>query len=181
MNLTSEKLSKTIAFALRHNPHAFGLTMDAFGWVSVTELAEALSNSLQERVTDGQIMQVVALDSKKRYVVSQGLIRASQGHSVPVNLGLVATMPPAVLYHGTVQQVVEPIFSIGLVPMSREYVHLSTSIDVAKSVGARHGVPVIIEVASLDAFKAGIEFFLSENNVWLTRSVPVKFLTLGHS
>lgn len=181
MTVTYEKLSKTIAFALRHDPHAFELTMDAAGWVAITELAEALSRAFQVRVTDEQIMQVVATDSKKRYTTSQGLIRASQGHSIPIDLGLIATLPPTVLYHGTVQPAIESVFAIGLIPKSREYVHLSAYVETARSVGARRGSPIIIEVAALTAFEAGVEFFLSENDVWLARKVPAAFLTLTRS
>lgn len=176
MKLTQEKLSKTIAFALRHDPSAFELTMSTSGWVSIQELAKAFSGHFQEKVTVEQILEIVALDAKKRYAVSGNKIRASQGHSFPVDLGIAAQTPPAVLYHGTVQIALDSIFELGLIPRSREFVHLSAMVDTATQVGARRGSPIILEIAALEASQAGVEFFLSDNNVWLARAVPAKFI-----
>lgn len=181
MKLTREKLSKTMAFALRHDPSAFELTMSTSGWVSITELAKAFSGHFQEKVTVEQILEVVELDSKSRYAVAKGKIRASQGHSFPVDLGLLPQVPPASLYHGTVQVAVDSIFQQGLIPREREFVHLSASTETATQVGSRRGAPVILEIAAAKAAEAGIEFFLSDNNVWLARAVPAKFISLHYS
>lgn len=178
MKLTPEKLSKTMAFALRHDPSAFQLTMNSAGWVSIHELAAALSVALHELITVEQIAQVVAVDGKKRYAVSEGQVRASQGHSFPVDLGLVPLAPPVSLYHGTVREAIASIFEQGLISQEREYVHLSASIETAMQVGARRGKPVLIEIKAQKASESGVKFFLSENNVWLSAAVPAEFLIL---
>ena len=64
----------------------------------------------------------------------------------------------------------------GLNPMSRLYVHLSKNIDTANKVGKRHGSPVILRVQSGKMNQDGIKFYISENGVWLTKKVDVKYL-----
>jgi len=176
--LTQEKLSKSIAYALRHKPEEFGLAMSTSGWVSVSELAKAMSTKFQETITIEQITQVVTSDSKGRYVLEKGEIRATQGHSFPVELGLAPSTPPGVLYHGTVSRFLRSIFEQGLISGSREYVHLSAMKATATQVAARRGTPVLLEVNTTAAIQSGVEFFLAENGVWLARAVPASAISI---
>ena len=166
-----------MSHALRHAPSEYALTLSETGHVRLTELASALTVKLGSKITVEQVLEVVAQDSKQRYSVTGSLIRAAQGHSIPVRLGLVATTPPEFLFHGTVWASVTPIMSEGLKPGKRQHVHLSASKETALTVGARHGVPTILTVSALKAHEAGVEFFLSENNVWLVAHLPAKFIT----
>lgn len=122
--------------------------------------------------------QIVAEDEKQRYSFNDDktLIRANQGHSVPVDVELEEKKPPELLFHGTGEKYVSSIDAKGLIPKSRLYVHLSSEKDTANMVGQRHGKSVIYIVKSREMFEDGYKFFLSVNGVWLTKEVPVLYL-----
>lgn len=165
------RLSKRMAFVLRHNPASVGLALDEHGWVPLEALCAALSASKAE------VLAVAAEDSKARYTVAGGRIRAAQGHSVAVDLEHPVATPPAVLYHGTVAAALPGIGAEGLVPGSRLAVHLSPDVETAKVVGARRGQPIILSVKAQEMAAAGHEFRRSENGVWLVAHVPVEFIS----
>lgn len=175
-SLTDERISKGMSFVLRHKPETVGITLSETGWVSLEVLASALSTHFREPITVSRLHAIVKADAKQRYTVKDGQIRAAQGHSVSVSLELSPSIPPAVLYHGTVEAVVPSILVEGLVPGKRQHVHLSATVDTATSVGARRGSPVVLTVRALDAFHVGVEFFQAENGVWLTAHVPAEFI-----
>ena len=104
------------------------------------------------------------------------MIRANQGHSIPVDVELPETEPPEILYHGTAEKYETDIDRMGLIPKSRLYVHLSGDKETAVNVGKRHGKPVIYEVESGKMHRDGILFYRSLNGVWLTKNVPVEYL-----
>lgn len=171
------KLSKFLSLVLRHQPDLIGITSDEKGWVPVSELrkkATAYGNSFSLE----ELEYVVETNSKKRFAFSddKGKIRASQGHSVAIDLGYEPKMPPEILYHGTATHFVESILKSGLEKRKRTQVHLSADQENAIKVGQRHGKPAIFEVAAGQMHTAGHLFYLSENGVWLTDSVPTVFL-----
>ncbi|NUR57129.1 MAG: RNA 2'-phosphotransferase, partial [Catenulispora sp.] len=143
------RLSKRMSNWLRHNPEAIGLTMDEAGWVLVDDLlAQAAAHG--RAFSREQLDQVVAENNKKRFEFDDSgtLIRARQGHSVPVELGYEPAEPPDVLYHGTGQSSVALIRRDGLLPMNRHAVHLSVDVETAVKVGSRHGKPAVLAVAA---------------------------------
>jgi putative RNA 2'-phosphotransferase len=162
---------------LRHEPGKIGLTLDEQGWAEVDELIQ-LANQHGKKFTRELLNRVVAENDKQRFAFSEDAkrIRASQGHSVQVDLALPPLEPPELLYHGTAVQIVEAIRAEGLDKRQRQHVHLSFDITTATKVGQRRGRPVILTVRAKDMFNAGHEFFLSANGVWLTDRVPVEFL-----
>lgn len=164
------RLSKRMSKVLRHDPGRVGLVLDEGGWVDLDRFVAALG------VTEAQVLEVVARNDKKRYEVAGGRIRASQGHSVPVELGLPAVAPPPVLYHGTVRAALPDILRDGLLPMNRHDVHLSATVETAVRVGARRGRPVVLAVDAAAMHAAGHEFRVSANGVWLTAAVPPAYL-----
>jgi putative RNA 2'-phosphotransferase len=168
-------LSKTIAYALRHSPATFGITLNEAGWVPVTELIAGLATQGHD-VTFAEIEEIVATDNKQRYSLVSGQIRANQGHSIPVELGLETLVPPIILFHGTSSRFVSAILAEGIKSMSRHAVHLSEDITVATAVGARHGSPVILTVHAGKMSAQGIEFQRSANGVWLVPFVPSEFI-----
>ncbi|MEV6972690.1 RNA 2'-phosphotransferase [Kitasatospora sp. NPDC093806] len=174
------KVSKMLARVLRHDPGRVGVTLDAAGWVRVDVLLAALA-AKGGRLTRAELDHVVATNNKRRFAYSaDGLsIRASQGHTVAVDLGLAATEPPAVLFHGTATRNLDAIFREGLRPMARQDVHLSADTGTAERVGARHGRPVVLTVAAAAMAAAGHEFRVSDNGVWLTDAVPPEYLSQG--
>lgn len=170
-------LSKFLSLVLRHKPETIGLTLDSQGWVSVDELI-AKSNAAGTRLTKEELIYVVETSDKKRFTLSENrqLIRAAQGHSVSVELGLSPQTPPDILYHGTATRYLDSILKEGLKPQSRQQVHLSAMEDTAHRVGQRHGTPVILKVDALNMHKRGFKFFMADNGVWLTDAVPPEFL-----
>ena len=171
-------LSKFISFVLRHKPDAIGLSLDPQGWASIDELIEN-GNAAGTQFGREDLLHVVATSDKKRFSVSaDGLrIRAAQGHSVTVELGLPPQEPPPVLYHGTATRFVDSILSEGLKPQNRQHVHLSIDEATARRVGQRHGKPVILKIEALRMHAKGFKFFLADNGVWLTDQVQPEFLT----
>lgn len=135
--------SKFISLILRHKPETIGIQLDEHGWANVDELIRGISRT---RAFDMDMLEeIVRTDEKKRYSFNEDhtLIRANQGHSIPVDVELEHKTPPDVLYHGTGEKYTASIDEIGLIPKSRLYVHLSSDAETAKKVGSRHGRPVI--------------------------------------
>ncbi|GAA2742412.1 RNA 2'-phosphotransferase [Kitasatospora cinereorecta] len=171
------RASKNLSRILRHDPASVGLALDPAGWVPVADLLAALARQGRP-LSRAQLDHVVANNNKKRFAYSEdgGSIRASQGHTVEVDLGLPATTPPDVLYHGTADRNLDAIFHEGLRPMSRRDVHLSADTETAVRVGSRHGRPVVLAVDAAAMAADGHEFRVSANGVWLTDAVPPRYL-----
>jgi len=172
------KLSKFLSLVLRHQPEIIGISLDGQGWVGVSELLKK-SAAYGKPFSLESLEYIVETNSKKRFAFSgdKRKIRASQGHSIDIDLGYQPQMPPEILYHGTATQFVESILKSGLDKRKRTHVHLSADRETARKVGQRHGKPVIFEVAAQEMLGAGHAFYLSENGVWLTDVVPAEFLT----
>ena len=169
------RASKLMAYVQRHDPGSIGLTLGDGGWVPVDELVAAAGRH-GRRLDPAMIDRVLAAPGKKRYETRDGLIRASQGHSVAVDLGLEPRQPPPALYHGTVARFLDSIFAEGLRPGRRTHVHLSADRETATAVGARRGRPVVLAVDAAAMSAGGHEFFRAANGVWLTLHVPPAFL-----
>lgn len=165
--------SKFLSLILRHKPQQIGIELDEHGWADVEELIRRVKN-----LDMATLEQIVATDEKQRYSFSadKKLIRANQGHSIPVDVELAELEPPEVLYHGTAEKFGASINAQGLLKMSRLYVHLSSDVETAEKVGRRHGKPKIFLVESLRMFNDGYKFFRSVNGVWLTEHVHAKYL-----
>ncbi len=176
MTKDEKSTSKYLSLILRHHPEVIGIQLDEHGWADVSELIEGIRRT---RLFDYDLLEkIVAEDEKQRYSFNEDrtLIRANQGHSIPVDVELEKKNPPEVLWHGTGEKSVESILEQGLLPMSRLYVHLSSDFDTAVKVGRRHGRPVVFEVAAGKMQKDGYDFYQSVNGVWLTKSVPAVYL-----
>lgn len=173
------KISKYLSKHLRHQPERLGLRLETGGWVKVEDLLESCARQ-NFPISLDELKKVVAENDKKRFSfdASGEKIRASQGHSVAVDLQLKPETPPATLYHGTAERNINSIRQNGLLKMARHLVHLSSDVETARRVGARHGKPVIFKVDTAAMLKKNFEFFVSENGVWLTDSIPPEFLEL---
>lgn len=174
MNLKST--SKYLSLILRHKPEAIGITLDEHGWANVDELIAGMTKT--HACNKDILEEIVRTDEKQRYSFNEDktLIRASQGHSIPVDVELEEAVPPEELWHGTGEKYVKSIDRQGLIPKGRLYVHLSKDRDTAVKVGGRHGKPVLYIVKAGDMSRDGCPFYLSKNGVWLTKKVPVKYL-----
>lgn len=180
MNNNTTQISKFLSLILRHKPETVGLTLDERGWVEVDALLTALHAAGTE-IDRNLLQHIVDTNDKKRFVFSDDgrRIRASQGHSLAVDPDLAATPPPDILYHGTASRFLASIRQQGLIPGSRQHVHLSRDRATAHAVGIRHGSPVVLSIDTRRMHADGHIFFLSTNGVWLTTSVPVDYIDFG--
>lgn len=173
-------LSKALARLLRHRPDSADVVLDQGGWCEISTLLDGLArNGVQ--ISRDDFEKIVARNDKARYAVSEDgrRVRAVQGHSVVVNLGLRVQHPPTVLYHGTTARALAAVLRQGLQPMRRHQVHLSTDVETAQAVAKRKkGEYVLLRVDAGAMQRAGHRFYLSENSVWLVDAVPPRYLTV---
>jgi putative RNA 2'-phosphotransferase len=169
--------SKFLSLVLRHRPEVIGIELDAEGWVPVEDLLAACAQH-GRAISREQLDAVVRTNDKQRFAFSADgtRIRANQGHSLQVDLGLVPVEPPELLYHGTVSRFLESIRRDGLVKGKRHHVHLSPDVGAATKVGQRRGRPVVLVIEAGRMFRDGHKFYQSENGVWLTDAVPPEYI-----
>jgi putative RNA 2'-phosphotransferase len=175
-NLTTT--SKFMSLVLRHNPGLIGITLDAAGWVSLPELI-AQAKAHGHHLSDALVREVTSSCNKQRFALSDDgqRIRANQGHSIEVNLELPPQVPPAHLFHGTARRALAAIEQQGLTKRNRHHVHLTTDLNVARSVGQRYGQVVLLKVNAACMHADGHVFYVSANGVWLTDAVPPAYLS----
>ena len=176
--MNHKKTSKFLSLILRHRPEVIGIQLDENGWANVDELIEKVKQKghpINREILD----EVVATNNKKRFAFNDdgSKIRASQGHSIPVNLEMKPQKPPRPLYHGTASRFANSIRKQGLKSQSRNHVHLSVDRATAIDVGSRHGVPLILIIDTESMERDGIPFYLSANGVWLTEFVAPKYIS----
>ena len=161
---------KELAFLLRHDKD---YKFDEHGWREVDDLLKNHGYTIE------MLDEIVETNNKKRFEFSENrkLIRARQGHSVDVDVDLQEITPPDVLYHGTATRFLDSIMEGGINSGTRLHVHLSEDPDAATNVGQRHGKPVVLIVDAKKMFNDGIKFYLSNNNVWLTKFVDKKYIS----
>ena len=176
MDLT--KASRFLSLILRHKPEKIGIILDEHGWANVAELVHGM-RAAGHPISKAILEEIVATDDKQRYSFDKckTRIRANQGHSIPVDVELSEVEPPEYLWHGTAKKYLDSIYDMGLVPKSRLYVHLSSDEETAVSVGKRHGDVVLFRVDAKEMYENGHVFYLSKNGVWLTKHVPVDYLS----
>ena len=174
--MSNDSMSKFISLILRHHPEAAYIELDEHGWAEVDKLIEGIRRT-GKRINRELLEEIVRTDNKQRYSFNEDktYIRANQGHSVPVDVGLKEQEPPVFLYHGTAAGFLASIERGGLEPMGRLYVHLSKDVETAVNVGKRHGKPVVLKIHSGDMYRDGQAFYLSENGVWLTKKVVPEY------
>jgi len=173
-------ISRFMSLILRHRPDQIGISLDEHGWANVDELIAGIA--VKAPNFNMEILEeIVRTDEKQRYSFNEDktLIRANQGHSIPVDVELEEKEPPEVLWHGTGEKYVSSIDEQGLIPKSRLYVHLSKDEETAVKVGKRHGKPVLYRVSAFKMHQDGYKFYLSANGVWLTKVVPKEYLVKG--
>lgn len=178
MSKTETNNSKFLSFVLRHKPEAIGLHLSQDGWASIEDLIECAGQN-GHFLTREMIDQIVDTSDKKRFSLSAcgRNIRASQGHTAKaVKIEFECLAPPEILFHGTASRFLDSIMDKGLVSGARHHVHLSELEATAIEVGMRYGKPVVLVVQARKMQDAGIQFYRSENGVWLTEAVPSAYI-----
>lgn len=179
MTIKLTDVSRRLAHALRHEPWLYELELDDQGWVPVETVLKSLrrENAKWKDLSEADLEELVATQTKRRYELTDGKIRALYGHSVPQKLLKIPAAPPDLLFHGTARTTLPLIRETGLLPMQRQYVHLSTDTEMAEQVGARKGAgPVILRIAAARAHAAGVPFYIGNERVWLADRVPAEFI-----
>lgn len=170
-----------MSYCLRHNPEKYGLRLDEYGFVDLQDFLNAMNrmHHFQPKLTEMRIREIMHDSDKKRFEIKNGKICALYGHSVPGIIKRRKSIPPKILYHGTAHRFLKSIEKEGLLPMGRQYVHLSTYIAMAASVGKRRDQhPAILIVNAEKAYKDGIDFYVGNDEVWLCNHLPWKYLKL---
>lgn len=177
MSKSEINISKFLSLVLRHKPETIGIQLDPNGWVEVNELIEK-ANNYGIKFDREALNHIVATNSKKRFAFNDTFdkIRASQGHSIEIELGYISQKPPEFLFHGTAEKYVQSILDTGLEKRNRQHVHLSIDLETANKVGQRHGKPFIFKVLAEQMYNDNFQFYISDNGVWLTDNVPAKYL-----
>jgi putative RNA 2'-phosphotransferase len=176
------ELSRLVSHALRHEPWVYELELDDAGWVPVAALLDSIraTGPVWQHVGRDDLVQMVASSSKRRHEIDGDRIRALYGHSVPGRIVKVEAVPPELLFHGTSPPAWEAIQARGLLPMGRQYVHLSTDLATAEQVGRRKSsTPVLLSVRAGEAYGHGVCFWRGNEMVWLADAVPADFITVA--
>ncbi len=184
MNKKDIQVSKAISYALRHNPKEFGITLDSEGWVDMSILLAALHAARIDTSLE-QIKRIINESEKKRFEIKGDRIRATYGHSIEQKIEYTPQEPPTVLYHGTTHKAYMEIAGLsgkGLKPMGRQYVHLSSDIKTAITVGKRRDPnPVVFAINARLMYDEGVEFYHTGNDTtWLCDSVPKYYIINAH-
>jgi putative RNA 2'-phosphotransferase len=168
--------SKFLSLLLRHNPAKGNLVLDKNGWATVSDLCDPQKANF--KLDD--LTEIIKTDTKGRYEfnMDKTKVRAVQGHSIKdIEVEVEKAIPPAELYHGTKVDVRMLIARDGLLPMNRQFVHLSADLHTAKDVANRRkGQSIILVVDAAQMSAKGFKFFKAANGVWLTDSVPPEYL-----
>ncbi|MBY5967669.1 RNA 2'-phosphotransferase [Halomonas denitrificans] len=175
MAYSTNDISKFLSYVPRHKPDAIGLALDPEGWADIEDLIVKSDIPLNLNI----LHKIVETSDKKRFSLSGDgrYIRANQGHSIDVNLGLEPAKPPKFLYHGTATRFLKSIEEKGLLPQNRQYLHLSSDPHTAAEVGQRHGKPIVLIIPALSMYHQGHKFFQAKNGVWLTENVPPEVIS----
>lgn len=175
-NSSRTDISRFLSLVLRHKPEVIGVTLDENGWTDINELIDKINAKRKDLISLQNILDIVSQDTKGRYTIKNGKIRAAQGHSVKLKIEFKKEVPPDVLYHGTTEKFLKPIQTQGILKMARHHVHLSHDSETALNVGKRRGNPIVLKIDSKRMYNDGFSFFLSDNNVWLTDHIPVTYI-----
>jgi len=175
--LAPERLSRFLTFLLRHKPRDYPLAFDREGFAPWQEVVDMVQERFYD-VTEEQIRSLIDGAEKKRFELRGDQVRATYGHSFPVDLGATEAEPPAELYFGAARDLAESMLHSGLKPRDRQYVHLSVTAEEAESVARRHDPsPAILVIDAQAAHAEGIRFYES-GPLFLVEQVPAKFLSL---
>lgn len=174
---SDKEISKFMSLVLRHQPEKINVVLDENGWTDVAIFLSQM-NTKGFSVDMKKLEEIISTNEKQRFALNdtKDKIRANQGHSVEIDLGLSPTEPPQILYHGTSQNAISSIKEQGITKQNRQHVHLSAQIETAINVGSRHGKVVVLTIKALEMHQNGEIFYISDNGVWLTDMIETKYI-----
>lgn len=173
-----EALSRFMSYILRHHPDEFGLTMDEEGYVSFPDFLHSVARQRKWRfLTKEAVEQLVNGEEAERFEIQNNKIRCRYGHSMKTRIQYPEIDPTGDFYFGTTRKTVSKILEEGLLPIGRQYVHLSNSVEEARAVGSRHEKdPVILVIRGTAAHEDGIRFYRATESITLANEIPPDFI-----
>lgn len=175
-----DSLGRTMAGVLRHFPQRFKLDMDEQGWVKLYSFVEAIKARRRgyHWLRVHHIQAIVETDDKGRYQIKSGMLRATYGHSIDVDLDLPTDDIPKKLFYPTTEEEIDILLENGLHPADRRKVHLSRTRKDAEIAGKfRVNEPVIIEINAKQAIEDDIIIKKAGKTVFIVDEVPAKYLS----
>lgn len=173
-----KRLSKFIAFMLRHQASEFGLILDSEGFTDFNAVWQQIQQRYAGMYTLKDVHLMLESDAgKQRYELRDGRIRAMVGHSAVSEIVYTPEVPPEILYHGTTTAALPLIQAGGLSGQKRQYVHLAVEQSLAQSVAGRHSKStVLLRIRALQAHHAGIVFYHPDPKHYLAKAIPAEFI-----
>ncbi len=175
-----EKIGRTLAAILRHGK--FGLDMDAQGNVSLKDVMAKIRerNPRMNWLRARHIEALVETDPKGRYVISNGKIRATYGHTIPLDIRLDCEDIPDELFYPATPEEAEIILESGIFPSDRAMVHLSRGYrDAVRAGSVRTEDPVILVIDTGVCMELGSDIGRAAKTVYLCRSVPADAIDIA--
>ncbi len=174
-------LSRIMAGALRHFPEKLGLMMDGKGWVDISSLIKSIGSGRSgfNWLRIHHIKAVVNTDERGRYQIDGGMIRATYGHSINVNLDDLPIADLDQYFYPVTEEEADIIIERGLHPVDRKKVHLSGTIEKAIEAGrVRAEEPLILLIDGKKAKKDGIKIFKAGKDVYITEGIDSQYLSI---
>ena len=170
-----ERITRSLAFMLRHQPEQFDLEVDAHGFADVGEVVRALNERLGEPIERDDLLEAVESGDRVRYEIEGDRIRALYGHSIPVEPGPAAT-PPEELYVAIPERDLDRAQRFGLRGGRRRFLHLALTPEDARESGRRGAKDyTVLAVRALDAWEEGVNFY-DRRSLWLAEELPTHLL-----
>lgn len=166
-----ERLSRRLAWLLRHGAKGQGLKIDSAGWVEIRDVASFLS------IDPNSLALLVSSDAKQRFQIDGSKIRCCQGHSIGSGVSLEALeaswsrfYEQGLIWHGTREEAVPVIACAGITAQRRTHVHLAPALSSV--VGKRAHVEVMLAVDPGRVRSSGGSLWCAPNGVILARWIP---------
>lgn len=173
-------LSRIMAGTLRHFPEKIGVMMDGYGWVEISELIEAIGTGRSgfDWLKKHHIEALAETDPRGRYQVDGGMIRATYGHTIDVNLDDLPEAEIDEFFYPVTEEEADMVIEGGLHPADRKKVHLSGTLQKAREAGqVRTENPLILKIDGKMAKKDGIKIFHAGRDVYITNGLDAKYIS----
>ena len=175
-----DSLGRIMAGVLRHFPEKVGLTMDGHGWIDLNAFIKAIGESRSgfHWLRPQHIEAIIKTDLKGRYQIDGGMIRATYGHSIDVNLDDLPLAEIDNLYYSVAEEELDVILEHGLHPVDRKRVHLSGSIEKAiEAAKTRTEEPLLLRIDGVKTREDGVLIYHAGKDVYITDKIDAKYLS----
>ena len=175
-----EKTGRSLAAILRHGK--FNLEMDSQGNVDLRDVTAKIRerNPRMNWMRGRHIEALVETDPKGRYAIAGGKIRATYGHTVPLDIRLDCENIPDELFYPATQEEAELILESGIYPSDRAMVHLSkTYRDAYRAGSVRTEDPAVLVIDTGLCMELGSDIGRAAKTVYLCKSVPADAIDLA--